>query len=1054
MTDKNSHLAPESNPGPLTRFFFVDKTFGLLLTVLLLAGGLIAYQSMVKESNPDIQIPQATIRVVCPGFSADMVEDLVTDVLESEIKSVRGLKKIRSASFENLAILAVEFNVDLDTAYAMQMLRDKVSTAEGQFPSSVQKPVIVQSTVDDKPILAITIYGNINPALMGRAAERLQERLERISGVREVNLAGRREEQVVIRLFQDKLQALHLSSTQVRDAIQRANQDTAWQRFEGKEFNAAFRLRGVFTDLETLRNTPIKRLSSNRVVTLKEVADVQRTLEKETVRTAFSVGGSEFQPCIDVSVIKSSGADTVKTIDALKAELELAQISSDWPQKLQCAYTTDQSISIWDDLNNVLNNGWQAMLAVFVVLLVMLSWREAIIASVCIPITFMGSLLVLWGLGNSMNQLVVIGMVLALGMLVDVFILMMEGVHNGIYVNKESFVTAVTNTVKTYAAPAFAGQMTTILAMAPLMVIAGFQGKFIRVIPTTAIICLLASFVVAMLISLPLSGFLLRRVNKDMPLSRVDRISNAVSQAVLGWIRRTVLGNRVKTVAWLTASFLLFGGSLKLAGYLPSELYPPSDSRDLALTLKLSPNASLEDSQAYADAVGELLRKKDYLENTVKFVGQRSPMAQGTLMANLEVSKAPFLSGFTCRFTHLDQREFISLHYINQLREELNALSRNFAGANFRLVFTQGGGTSDDPLQIVVMGDDMDTLRRISGQIQRALRDTSGAIKVRDNLGPVEIEILAEPQREALDHYGVSERDLGDQINYAMGPRKIGDFYGDDLIDMTLSTDWASRDGKLGGPTTHAESTQLKVIASDGDVIALNALVDYIPQARPALISREGGRRAVTVMCKIEDSTVGEVLKRVTPAIEEMKAQWPGGYAYKIGGEAEDAAETFGSASIMLVVAIFLVFGLLTIQFNSVSQPMIIMMIVPLALVGTFTGFFLMGSSFSFPAMIGIIALIGIVVNNAIVMIDTMNGHRKQGLAIPDAAAQGAADRLRPIVSTTITTLVGLVPLALSSPQWMPLCSAIIFGLIAGTLFAFIVIPSAYTLLSSRKDVE
>jgi multidrug efflux pump subunit AcrB len=714
--------------------------------------------------------------------------------------------------------------------------------------------------------------------------------------------------------------------------------------------------------------------------------------------------------------------------------------------------TSDQSLDIWHDLRNVFDNGWQAMLCVFLVLLVMLSWREALVAGLAIPVTFLGALAVLSGLGYTMNQMVVIGMVLALGLLVDVFILMMEGMHDGIFVEGLPFGQSALRTVRLYSAPAFVGQLTTILAMAPLLVIGGVAGKFIRIIPITAIVCLALSFGIALLAAVPLSRLLLGRLHGTAKKTAVDRLTERVSGRFRAWCLAVSLRNRATALAFAGGAFALFVLAILAAGFLPTLLYPKEDGRPLGVTVELPPDTPLHRSQDCADALGDLLREKDYLESVVKFAGAKSPMAQNSIAETLQPSADTYFVGFSCTFTPREQREKMAFQYLDTLRAELDRALRPFPGARFALTPKTGGATNEDPVQIEVIGDDMDRLRAISKQVRAELRTVPGATDVRDNLGPVRNDIKAIPKREALDFYDIPMRDLAAQVRFAVTDEEVGTFPiggTEEDLDIRLSTAWPSRRGTVGGPMTIEEFATLSVARPDGRSVPLFSVVDIWPTAAPLAITRKGGQRAVTIMCKTQGRTANAILADIRPVLDQMKDRWPASYRYHFAGEAEEAAETFGSATKMLAIAFFLVFALLAIQFGSFRQPFIIMFSVPLALIGTLGGFFLGWIPFSFPAMVGVISLIGIVVNDAIVMIDTMNTRRRDGLDVRQAAASGAADRVRPILSTTITTVVGLIPLALSSAMWMPLCAAIIFGLLAATVTSLVTIPCLYTLLAN-----
>jgi multidrug efflux pump subunit AcrB len=469
----------------LAQFFLLQPTFGLLLVFLLIVGGVMAYLSLVKESLPDLAIPQATISTQWPGADPQTIEQEITDPIEKEIKSIKGLKTVSSASFDSFSFIAVEFEADAPLNDSIQRLRSKVNDAEAELPADANTPKVNQVSVDDRSILTVVLYGAMGDDLLSRAAEDLQDRLERVAGVNEVGLGGVREEVILVQLLPDRLLALGISPTQVRDAIRSANVDMPWGEIDSETIGATVRLYGRFRDVEDLRRLPVARLDelgNGRVVRLGEIAEVRRDLEAETTRAFFSWRGEPYAPSVEISVKKVPGADTLAVIERVQQALAEAQQSRDWPQGLNYRVSQNEAEQIWESLTDVLNNGWQAMLAVFVVLFILLTWREGLIAGLSVPLTFLGALIIIWALGYTLNELVIIGMVLALGLLVDVFILMMEGMHEGIFVEHLSFEQAAIKTVKRYAIPAAAGTITTVLALAPLMAISGVAGRFIRVL--------------------------------------------------------------------------------------------------------------------------------------------------------------------------------------------------------------------------------------------------------------------------------------------------------------------------------------------------------------------------------------------------------------------------------------------------------------------------------------------------------------------------------------------------------------------------------------------
>ncbi len=530
-------------PSRLTQFLLLRPTFAILLTAAFIAAGLLGYGSLVKEATPDLEIPQATVVVEWPGADPETIENQVANELETELKAVEGLKKLRSASFDSFCVIAVEFEADQDVSSAMARLRARVSDAEASLPDDVDKPKVNEVSVNNTPVVSISVFGSVDEIARGRALDALERRLEKLRGVNEVRISGQREEVVRIRLLPSRLASLGLPPSVVRQRLVEANRDQPWDRYEASTGSIVLVLRGRARSLQALQEIPVTRMPNGRVVLLREVADVEFGLERERSRAFSSVGGEPFLPAVDVSITRLTGADAVGVAEAVKAELQEIREGPSWPEGLEYAITSDQSLDIANSLGDAFTNAMQAMLAVFVVLLIALSWREAIVAGLAIPVTFLATLGVVWGLGYTLNNLIVIGMILAIGLLVDVFILMMEGMHEGIYERGESFATAALATVRAYAAPALAGQLTTILALAPLMAIGGNDGKFIRFIPVTAIICLVLSYAVALLVCIPISQLVLPRgaAAQATSRSRMDQLTARISGRLEVFIERMVV---------------------------------------------------------------------------------------------------------------------------------------------------------------------------------------------------------------------------------------------------------------------------------------------------------------------------------------------------------------------------------------------------------------------------------------------------------------------------------------------------------------------------------
>ena len=1072
-----------SEPAPvssLAQFFFTRQIFGTLLCFLLLMGGVMGYLSMVKEGDPDINIARANITTEWPGTDAETIETQVTDKIEEEIKSLSGLDDFTSATFNSFSIINVEFKAEEPVGTSIQDLRSKVDDADSELPSEStgrQEPDFEQLSQQDDPVLTVALAGQgLDVAVLSQVAEDLQERLEAISNIREVDLLGWREEVVHVQMEPSRLTSLGISTTQVSNAIQGSNIDRSWDLLRDEAIGAQVRLYGRPRSLADLKRVPVARLDDDRVVRLDEVANVYRGLEREESRAFVSLQGEAFVPTVTLEVVKVNGSDTIQVVNDALAEIEAARQEPDfWPSGMEYDVLTNDAETIQDDLFDLGSNVLQASICVFLILLVALTWREALIAGLAIPVTFAGAIFVLWLGGYTLNTMVMIGMILALGLLVDVFILMLEGMHDGIFVKGLAFPDAAIATIRTYAGSAFAGQLTTILAMAPLMAISGTMGKFTRLIPISAIVCLVLSYLLALFAVVPLSKFLLGRAKGTHTQTFVDRLTEAVSEQFAHWSLRFTVRNRSIARLWTLGAISLFVFSMVLFATLPFSLFPQQEGTKLSVNIELPPTATLEVSQEVADRVGESLRTYQDLDdslvfgNITKLVGQRSSLVSS---GELKPSTSDYFVGLSAVMVERSQRQQDSYTYIPALRETIETeILRDYPGAVLALQYQRAGG-NEDPIQLEIFGEDMQTLRQISAQVQGLLRNVPGTMDVRDDLGNLRTDYKLVPRREALDFYGISQDDLGLQGRFLMIDNDIGDYSigsGEEDLEIRLSTRWPSQAGDIGGPSRLDEFATIRFINNEGEAIAASSLLERVEGSVPLSITHRDTQRSVTVLAKViptGDYYDTEILADLAPVLDEFlydpalskeenvaAGHWPRGYQYKFGGDAETSGETFASAGQMLVVAIFLVFALLVLQFGSYTQPFIIMFTILFALIGTFVGFYLSDLSFSFPAAIGVISLIGIVVNDAIVMVDTMNTKLKEGLSVREAAAHGASDRLRPILTTTTTTIIGLLPLAFSEAKWFPLCMAIIFGLLAATFIALLVVPGLYLQLTPKTTV-
>lgn len=1040
---------------PLVKFFLLDKTFGIVLALTFIISGLLAYTSMVRENYPDLAIPQATIFTEWPGASAQQVEKEITKPLEEKIRALPNLKEYHSSSQNSASILTVEFEAEADLSTTMQRLRARVDEAEAEFPHDAEKPEIEQVSVNDLPIMTLALYGEADHFTLNFEADRLKRALEQVKGVRKVNLQGAHDQVVHIRLDPQALRSLGLSPTDVRDRISLRNQDMSWGRMQNPKGTLPLYLEGRFDNIEDIKNLVIFNRDGEQVIRLRDLARVYKGLEDPKGETKISFNGGGFQSAIGLSIQKRPGEDTLAVIERVRDYIETHKRKASLPANLTITETNSEGEQINYSFNEIQSNLLQGVIAVFVILLFALTWREASVAALAMPIALLAALMIIHFGGFTLNSLVLIGMVIALGLLVDVFILVMEGMHEQLYMKGKSFNEAAIETVKQFFMPALAGQATTILAMTPLITIGGIDGKFIKLIPLTTIVCLVTSLIIAFLLCIPLSRFVLEK-SKDHQHSKTK--IDTLTEKAAAWLQNTLTHRLLKTrlrasgISLIALTAFIF--SLALMDTLPTIVYPKEDRRPVGITLDLKPDASLVDAKRIANKAGAALKDKAYFTHVMTHAGELSPYALGTIDEYLLDTEAFHLVGISALFTPKAERQRAAYRYLEEIRETVTQALKDEAGVTIRISADVGGSESEDPVQIRVFGEDMGALRDIATNIKAILKETGGATDIRANLGPLRTELRFKADESALSFYGLNEADLMEQIRIATSDDKIGTFSmpgAQPDLDIKLSKSFDRDVEAQSGIDTFYELETLSVQTQNGDFIPIFSLVALDVQPVATSYVHAGGMRSVTVQSRLLDGvTALEVIEAITPALAAQAESWPEGYRFEFGGEAASAEETYGNTNRALIVAVLMVFAVLALLFSSFSQPFIIMMIAPLALTGMGIGFYLLQIPFSFPAMIGVIALVGIVVNDSIVMVNVMNSHRARGMDIFDAAAHGASDRLRPILTTSITTIAGLLPLAFSSPAWFPLCMAVIWGLGFSTVLALIVIPALYVLLTGK----
>ncbi|ENK3144053.1 efflux RND transporter permease subunit [Vibrio alginolyticus] len=1048
MSDTSSNLTK------MKHIFFAKPTFALLLLFLVCVSGFISYQRMIKEALPDINIPIAIVNTSWYGTTASVIEKEVTDKIEREIKDLEMLKTYSSGSSFGNSTIQVEFNSNAPMQESLNQLRAKVDEATADLPKNADATKVSKTSIRSMPIATVMLYGNTSEGELDSLAKRLQQKLLRIPGIAKVSLLGNQKSYVRVQLIPERLRSYNISPEKVGELIVQHSSDVSLGVYEGSEMPLNVQSQSAIHNIEQLAKLPLKRFSDDRTIRLEDVAKVEVSLRKAQTQTYYSREGLPFTQGVGISLIKGQGEDTIKLVNKAIKLFEHEKAGNSWVDGVDYNLVSNNAEVIEQELEKTIVDGWQSILAVFVILFFLLTWREATVAALSIPVTFLGTIATLWFFDYTFNVMVVIGMVLALGLLVDDFILMMEGIHDGLHKHNLSFQDSAFRAIKLFAIPSLSGTLTTILIFIPLANIGGIDGKFIQSIPTTAAICLTMSYLVSIFISVPMSRFFMPKRSQFKPAT-VDIYTEKMEAKIMGWLKQRVTASRTTSYKWIVIGGSIIAVGFLLAVMLPVILYPLSDGRNMGISVELPVDYKLEQTEKISKKIAKHLESKEYLSSVLMVVGQRDFMYEGSAEDKLSVSTSSNVVGYTMLLKPKSERSKLGYEYVPELRTEINQILKDVPGHRVFITTETGASSNEAPLQINLLGNDINALQNISRQVQQKLKSIKGIGNIRDSVGQTKTEATIHPKRELLDFYHISEESFNRQVSSYLGDIKLVKVRTKDVnedLDVRLETYWWSKKGKQGGPENWDEWKSLSVITEEGKWIPAHMLADVEYNQVPKTISHKRGMRNITVMGDSYSLSSMDMKEIIDPILSEMKEAWPPGFDYRWSGEVELAEETYGNAKIAFLLAILGVFSILVLQFQSFIQPVIILCTVLFGLSGVFYGFMIFGFSISFPAVMGMIALAGINVNDGIVLVDTMNRHLKNGLSKSEAASRGAADRLRPIVSTTLTTVISLVPLAIAEEAWRPLCMAIVFGELLSTLTAIIILPALYNVIPRKVD--
>lgn len=990
----------------------------MMLVLAVLALGLVSLRNLAVDLFPKIDIPVAVVATSYQGAAPEEIEKLITRPMEAALSSIQGMSRLTSQSQVNSSLVIMEFKSGTDLDNTLLDIREKVDQVKAFLPDDADAPSVLRFDPQQLPIMSVALSGGDSARLQNLSETQLIPYLERQKGVASVSAAGGKLREIVVEPNRAALARYEVTAAQIVQALRTSNQSVSAGSIVKGQQEMQIRVKGEYSSVEDIRDTLVL-LPNGQQLRLSELAEIKDTFKEESSLTL--INGA---PAIVLSVQKQSDANTVAVADEIYKAME--GMKGQLPEGVELTMVTDSSIYIRQSIDGVINNMLQGgLLSVLILLVFLRSVRATLVISIAIPIAVISTFTLMYFTGQTLNMISMGGLALGIGMMLDCSIVILEN----IVVHRQrgaSVLQAAVKGASELGSAVIASTVTSLVVFLPMVFVQGIAADIFKPMALAVAFSLLASLVVAITLVPMLSAKLLSAPLKERKPSWFERGLNLLIRFYkkrLAWS----LKHRKTTVALVGA---LMAGSLALIPLIGMELMPTDDEGQLTVSITTPTGTRLEETKAIADEVEALLAPYQAMIRVAywsiggsSFGGGRGSANQGTLTIELVASAERDMTA----------REFVS---------SLSGQTQHIPGAEITVSATETGLGAGSPIQIKINGQEREVLEEIAQQVVWVISEVDGVHHAQSSSqeGNEELNIIVD--RALAAQYGLSYQQIISEVQLAMNGQ----------LATQLREDGSEYDVRVVLPEQERSDLsalgQLSLLTATGQYIPLTQVARFEQLKGPVVIQRENQQRQINVTSDVIGRDLGSVAADIQAALDTMN--FPDGYSYSMGGEVEEMLESFIDLALALVFSIFLVYVVMAIQFESLLHPFIIMFSVPTSLIGVLTGLFITNTALSLPALIGMILLVGVVVNNGIVLVDYINLLRRQGMERHEAIMEGSPSRVRPILMMTLTTVLGMIPLALGlgdgSSMQAPLAIVVIFGLLFSTVFTLIFVPVIYSL--------
>lgn len=1021
----------------ITNYAIKFRIAVFVFVAVLIVLGSVTYKALPREGFPDITIPQVFIRAPYEGTAPEEMENLVTIPIEKKLNELGNVKEITSSSAESFTTISIEFLPNQDIDMAIQRVKDKIDLARVDLPEDLEEPIVDGFNFStDVPIMRFSISGDPDIERLKNIAETLQDRIELMPGVREALITGTREREIRIEFDRARLSAYEIPLADVLALVGKENITVSAGSLEVGDSKYQVRLPGEFKLAGEMRDLVVK-VHKGRPIYLSDLATVTDTYKDTT-----SIARINGETSVSISIKKRSGANTVALTDEIKALLKDYSL----PKDLKLTIVQDESKRVRDMLAELENNIITGFLFVFVVLFVFMGWRNSLFVGMAIPLSMLLTYVIMSLAGITLNMVVLFGLILGCGNLVDNAVVIVENIYR-LRCDGFSQEESARRGTAEVAWPVITSTLTSMIALAPLLFWPNVIGQFMRFIPLTLMITQGGSLLVALVTNPAVCSLLIKKGRSSNPLH-----GGQPHPFVGGYEKflRKALGHRL-LVLLLSLTFLMLSAELYKRYNRGVELFPTTEPQSAQIQVKYPQGTAIETTDASLSELEKILAP--YKE--VEFF--QSNAGQGNASVHSRGNGGTHIGSIYIDFIDEEFRKTPASEVVEQIRAALPVLP----GAEVTIEKDRRGPPAGAPVSIEISGEDFDRLTELSGEIRQRIQTIPGLTDLRSDFEDALPELQFDIDRQRTAILGLDTATVGKFLRTAIfGVESRKKFRaGEDEYDITVRL---PKDGR----TQFSMLGEIMIPVKDQSSVPLSSIGEFKYTAGLGEIKRKDLKRVVTLMGNNEGRTVEAILKDVSAAIADVHL--PNNYSIYYAGDTKDSNESMAFLGRAFLLAIAGILVILVIQFNSVLLPFIIGLSIPLSIIGVMWGLILTQTRASvIMTGLGIVSLAGIVVNNAIVLIDCVNLQRKEGMSPLESIVTAGRLRLRPVLLTAGTTVLGLIPMAVgwnidmhslpfkitqgggTTAWWAPMAVAMIFGLSVATMLTLVYVPVMFSLADS-----